>query len=185
MKNAIHKSTLVDIGVILYIKVLWWILGLLGVISCRACSRERLPDGHIGNAATLKIFCFLLFYFANIAEAAVQSFEFHLHADNFSQCQRECRVILLSSSGLYGFHTVWKLYYCHHLGSVDSTQCENYIIVIWRRHQQHLRGSNSDSWVSGWSRGSIQSPHYKPETPPCSSHCWEVEIAQNCELAWK
>ena len=51
----------VDIGVILYIKVLWWILGLLGVISCRACSRERLPDGHIGNAATLKIFCFLFF----------------------------------------------------------------------------------------------------------------------------
>ena len=87
VKNAIHKSTLVDIGVILYIKVLWWILGLLGVISCRACSRERLPDGHIGNAATLKIFCFLFFYFANIAEAAVQHFEFHLHADNFSQCQ--------------------------------------------------------------------------------------------------
>ena len=26
MKNAIHESTLVDIGVILYIKVLWWIL---------------------------------------------------------------------------------------------------------------------------------------------------------------
>ena len=104
MKNAVHKSTLVDIGVILYIKVLWWILGLLGVISCRACSRERLPDGHIGNAATLKIFCFLFFYFANIAEAAVQHFEFHLHADNFSQ--RECRLC-------YSIVVIWALWIPH------------------------------------------------------------------------